>query len=83
MKILLIAPYVVLKYDLKIEKLNRTDFIPSAALMYLAAVLRANNYEPTILDFNNTVVDSHKEKYLDSIKNNKGPVAQLVRAVHS
>ena len=68
MKILLIAPYVVLKYDLKIEKLNRTDFIPSAALMYLAAVLRANNYEPTILDFNNTVVDSHKEKYLDYCK---------------
>jgi len=68
MKILLIAPYVHLKFDRAIEKLTRADFIPSAALLYLAAVLRVNNYEPTILDFNNAVVDSHKEKYFDYCK---------------
>ena len=53
MKILLIAPYVDLKYDRPLEKLSRGDFIPSAALLHLAAILRVNNYEPTILDFNN------------------------------
>ncbi len=61
MKILLIAPYVDLKYDQPLEKLSRGDFIPSAALLHLAAILRANNYEPIILDFNNAVVNSHKE----------------------
>jgi len=68
MKILLIAPYVDLKYDRPLEKLSRGDFIPSAALLHLAAILRVNNYEPTILDFNNAVVNSHKEKYFDYCK---------------
>ena len=68
MKILLIAPYVDLKYDQPLEKLSRGDFIPSAALLHLAAILRANNYEPIILDFNNAVVNSHKEKYFDYCK---------------
>ena len=75
MKVLLIAPYVDLKFDRPVEKSNqsvtpsiRGDFIPSGALLYLAAILRSNNYEPTILDLNNTVVDSHKEKYFDYCK---------------
>jgi len=68
MKILLIAPYVDLKYDRPLEKFSRGDFIPSGALLYLAAILRSKNYEPTILDFNNAVVDSHKEKYFNYCK---------------
>ena len=56
MKILLIAPYVYLKYDRPLENSNssltpsnRGDFIPSGACLYLAAILRSNNYEPTYL----------------------------------
>ena len=67
-KILLIAPYFNLKYTHSTESLNREDFYPSAALLHLAAMLRANNYEPIIVDLNNAVVHSQKEKYLDYCK---------------
>ena len=65
MKVLLIAPYVNLDFDRSVGLLNREDFYPSAALLYLAAILRANNHEPVILDLNNAVVHSQKEKYLE------------------
>ena len=68
MKVLLIAPYVNLIYDKSTGLENREDFYPSAALLHLAAMLRANNYEPTIVDLNNAVVQNHKEKYLDYCK---------------
>ena len=68
MKVLLISPYVNLIYEKSTELANREDFYPSAALLHLAAMLRANNYEPTIVDLNNTVVHNHKEKYLDYCK---------------
>jgi radical SAM superfamily enzyme YgiQ (UPF0313 family) len=67
MKIILIAPYVDIKFDRPVE-LSRGDFIPSAALLYLAAILRVNNYEPIILELNNSVVDKQKEKYFDYCK---------------
>ncbi len=69
MKVLLIAPYVNLSFnwaDFSISK--REDFYPSAALLHLAAILRANDYEPIIIDLNNAVVHSQKEKYLDYCK---------------
>ena len=69
MKVLLISPYVNLNYDRSsVELENREDFYPSAALLYLAAILRANDYEPIIIDLNNAVVHSQKEKYLDYCK---------------
>ena len=68
MKILLIAPYVNLVYDKSTGLENREDFYPSAALLHLAAMLRANNFEPTIVDLNNAVVHSHKDKYLEYCK---------------
>jgi len=68
MKVLLIAPYVNLVYDKSTGLENREDFYPSAALLHLAAMLRANNFEPTIVDLNNAVVHSHKDKYLDYCK---------------
>ena len=73
MKVLLISPYVNLIYEKSTELANREDFYPSAALLHLAAMLRANNYEPTIVDLNNAVVHNHvvhnqKEKYLDYCK---------------
>ena len=61
MKILLIAPYIKTNYDLHMLQ-NEEDFYPSAACLYLAGILRANNYEPIIVDLNNTVVHSQKEK---------------------
>ena len=69
MKVLLIAPYVNLSFDwadFSISK--REDFYPSAALLHLAAILRANDYEPVIIDLNNSVVHSKKKKYLDYCK---------------
>ena len=60
MKVLLIAPHINTNIG--------DDYYPSAALLYLAAVLRANNYEPIILDLNNVVVRNKKEKYLDYCK---------------
>ncbi len=68
MKVLLIAPYVNLVFDHSSELLNREDFYPSAALLHLAAMLRANNDEPIIVDLNNAVVHNQKEKYLDYSK---------------
>ena len=68
MKVLLITPYINLNFDRSTELPNREDFYPSAALIHLAAMLRANNYEPTIVDLNNAVVHSHKDKYLDYCK---------------
>ena len=65
MKVLLIAPYVNLNVD---RTVNREDFYPSAALLHLAAMLRANNHEPMIVDLNNSVVHNQKEKYLDYCK---------------
>ena len=62
MKILLIAPYVNLNVD---NNMNRDDFYPSAALLHLASILRMNNYEPIIVDLNNSVVHEQKEKYMD------------------
>lgn len=67
MKILLIAPYIRTNYDQHMLP-NGEDFYPSAACLYLAGILRANNYEPIIVDLNNTVVHSQKEKYLDYCK---------------
>ena len=68
MKILLIAPYINLNYDRSVNHVNREDFYPSAALIHLAAILRANNYEVSILDFNNSEVHSKEEKYLEYSK---------------
>ena len=60
MKVLLIAPYVNLNFDRSAELLNREDFYPSAALLHLAAMLRANNHDPVIVDLNNVVVHSQQ-----------------------
>ena len=68
MKVLLIAPYVNLNFDRSAELLNREDFYPSAALLHLAAMLRANNHEPVIVDLNNAVVHNQQAKYLDYCK---------------
>ena len=68
MKILLIAPYVNLYFDRSGKSVVREDFIPSSALLHLAAILRAKNYEPIIIDLNNSVVHNQKEKYLDYCK---------------
>ena len=68
MKVLLIAPYVNLNFDRSVKLLNREDFYPSAALLYLAGILRANNYEPIIVDLNNSVVHSQNKKYRDYCK---------------
>ena len=68
MKVLLIAPYINLKVEGSAEALNREDFYPSMALLYLAAILRTKNHKPVILDLNNAVVHNHKEKYLDYCK---------------
>ena len=68
MKVLLISPYIAQYFSGPAESYNREDFIPSAALLYLAAILRANNYEPIILDFNNAEVHKHRENYLDYCK---------------
>ena len=68
MKVLLIAPYVTYNFDRPVESVNREDFIPSAALLHLAAILRAKNYEPIIVDLNNTVVHEQKANYLDYCK---------------
>jgi radical SAM superfamily enzyme YgiQ (UPF0313 family) len=68
MKVLLIAPYVNISFDRPAEQYNREDFYPSAACLHLAAILRANNHEPVILDLNNAVVHSQKEKYLEYSK---------------
>jgi len=57
-----------MKYNNPAEALKREDFYPSAALLYLAGMLRANNHEPIIVDLNNSVVHSHREKYLDYCK---------------
>ena len=68
MKVLLISPYVNQNFDRPAESIIREDFIPSAALLYLAAILRANNYEPIIVDLNNSDVHNQKEKYFDYCK---------------
>ena len=65
MKVLLIAPYVNLNFDRSAKLEDREDFYPSAALIHLAAMLRANNYEPIIIDLNNTVVHEQGERHLD------------------
>ena len=67
MKVLLIAPYVDRNFD-RAAEIVREDFYPSAALLHLAAMLRANNYEPIIVDLNNAVVHAQREKYLDYCK---------------
>lgn len=71
MKVLLIAAYNCDRsfYDDGTTELkNREDLYPSAALLYLAAMLRANNCEPIIVDLNNSVVHRQKKKYLDYCK---------------
>ena len=68
MKILLIAPYVNLNFNRSAELLHREDFYPSAALLYLAAILRANNHELSIVDLNNAEVHSKQAKYRDYCK---------------
>lgn len=60
MNVLLIAPYVNLKFEDDKENDRREDFYPSAALLHLAAILRFNDHKPTILDFNNS--DVHKKE---------------------
>lgn len=47
MRVLLIAPF------LDEPNVKRNDFLPSAALLALASVLRENGYHPIVLDFNN------------------------------
>ena len=68
MKVLLITPYVKLDFKGSAGSKNREDFIPSAALLHLAAVLRGNNYEPIIVDLNNADVHSQEERYLEYSK---------------
>jgi magnesium-protoporphyrin IX monomethyl ester (oxidative) cyclase len=68
MKILLVAPYVSLNYEKTTNESIREDFYPSAALLHLSAVLRANEHEPLILDLNNIVVHSQRENYLEYSK---------------
>ena len=76
MKVLLIAPYFQRTWDRQLEvtdkkistEENREDLYPSAALLYLAAMLRANNYEPVIVDLNNQVVHNQKDKYFEYSK---------------
>ena len=68
MKILLIAPYVNLYFDRSAKSVVREDFIPSTALLCLGAMLRENNYEPVLLDLNNTEVHSKQAKYRDYCK---------------
>ena len=68
MKILLIAPYVNLNYEKTTNESIREDFYPSPALLHLAAVLKANDHEPLILDLNNIVVHSKGENYLEYSK---------------
>ena len=53
MNVLLIAPYISIHVD---KKLERDNFYPSAALLHLAGAIRAHNHSPVILDFNNRVV---------------------------
>jgi len=65
MKVLLIAPYFK---RVVANEMNREDFYPSVALLHLAAMLRANNYETVIVDLNNKVVHDQKEKYLEYSK---------------
>jgi anaerobic magnesium-protoporphyrin IX monomethyl ester cyclase len=55
MKILLIAPYL----DDPAEK--RNDFLPSGALLCLAAVLRKAGHTPILLDLNNKTVHSQPD----------------------
>ena len=66
MNVLLIAPYVNLKFDISSENDRREDFYPSAALLHLGAILRANDFEPTILDFNNSKIHFQRERYLEN-----------------
>jgi radical SAM superfamily enzyme YgiQ (UPF0313 family) len=54
MSVVLITPY------LESEE-NRNDFLPSGALLCLAAVLRENKYNPILLDLNNREVHSQKD----------------------
>ena len=68
MNVLLIAPYVNLKFEIAEESNRREDFWPSAALLHLGAILRANDYEPTILDFNNSKIHFQRERYLEICK---------------
>ena len=68
MNILLIAPYINLNFDRSSELINREDFYPSSALLHLAAMLRANNYVPIIVDLNNSVVHKHNKNYLNYCK---------------
>lgn len=65
MKILLIAPYVSLNHERSENELIREDFYPSAALLHLGAILRANGHEPLLLDMNNAVVHSQRGEYLN------------------
>ena len=65
MKVLLIAPYVNLNYEKKIQDSIREDFYPSAALLHLGAILRANEHDPLLLDLNNSVVHSQGLNYFE------------------
>tara|TARA_A100001015_G_scaffold321655_1_gene453761 strand:- start:3457 stop:4974 length:1518 start_codon:yes stop_codon:yes gene_type:complete len=69
MKVLLIAPYVNLNYEKKIQDSIREDFYPSAALLHLGAILRANEHDPLLLDLNNSVVHSQGLNYFEYSKN--------------
>ncbi|QEL54444.1 B12-binding domain-containing radical SAM protein [Chromobacterium paludis] len=57
MKVLLITPYL----DAPQER--RTDFLPSGALLCLAAVLREAGHEPKLLDLNNRRVHEQEEPH--------------------
>ena len=46
----------------------REDFYASAAVLHLAAMLKANKFEPIILDLNNFAVHSQNEKYFEYCK---------------
>ena len=67
MKVLLIAPYFQ-RITTGHIVVPRGDFIPSAALLHLASILRQYNHEPILLDFNNVETDEHRDNYIDYCK---------------
>ena len=80
MKILIIAPYIDRSFDRetnsKVKKDvsatrnlgNREDFVPSTALLCLAAILREHKFEPVLLDLNNAEVHEYGDQYMEYCK---------------
>ena len=61
MKVLLIAPYLHLQEADERYKRKREDFLPSTALIYLAAALKNSGHEPILLDFNSSKTHSQAD----------------------